>query len=69
MEAALRDYSNSFHSLQSASQVRHPIIVLHPPFGEEGGGRERSRPLSHMCSVLPLQLTGYLPRLSGLHRQ
>lgn len=40
MEAALRDYSNSFNSLQSVSQVRHPIILLRPPFGEEeGGGR------------------------------
>lgn len=35
MEAALRDYSNLFNSLQSLSQVRHPIIVLQPPFGEE----------------------------------
>lgn len=41
MAAALRDYSNSFNSLQSASQVRHPIIVLRPPFGEESGGERR----------------------------
>lgn len=39
MEAALKDYSNSCDSLQSVSQVRHPIIVLRPPFAEEGGGR------------------------------
>lgn len=35
MEAALRDYTNSFNSLQSVSQVWHPIILLRPPFGGE----------------------------------
>lgn len=51
MEAALRDYSNSFNSLQSVSQVRHPIIVLRPPFGEEGGVRGAG-PESHvLCAT------------------
>lgn len=44
MEAVLRDYSNSFNSLQSVSQGWHPIIVLCPLLREEGGwrGEERS---------------------------
>ena len=69
MEAALRDYSNSFHSLQSLSQVWHPIIghCSLPRFGRRGEEREEwsSPALSHMCCVL--QLTGYLPQ-SGAHR-
>lgn len=43
MEAALRDYSNSFNSLQSVNQVWHPIILLRPPrLGRREGGEERS---------------------------
>lgn len=43
MEAALRDYSNSFNSLQSVNQVWHPIILLRPPrLGMREGGEERS---------------------------
>lgn len=43
MEAALRDYSNSFNSLQSVNQVWHPIILLRPPrLGRREEGEERS---------------------------
>lgn len=37
MEAVLKDYGNSFNSLQADSQVGHPIRASRPPFG--GGGR------------------------------
>lgn len=79
MEAALRDYSNSFNSLQSVNQVWHPIILLRLPcLGRREGGEERSGALcswqllhltlSHMSSVGLLQLSGYLPGPTALQK-
>lgn len=65
MEAALRDYTNSFNSLQSVSQVSirlycSVLYLVEEEGGRRGGGRGKgalcgsrlsSLALSHMCSA------------------